>query len=83
MLTMYIRIVPDMDIIYVFSLFFYLQLHGRTREQRYTKKADWDYISDCVEAASPYPLLGNSYLYNNSCCLSVRLCRLHLEDGGS
>ncbi|XP_031515945.1 LOW QUALITY PROTEIN: tRNA-dihydrouridine(47) synthase [NAD(P)(+)]-like [Papio anubis] len=35
------------------------QLHGRSREQRYTKLADWQYIEECVEAASPMPLFGN------------------------
>jgi len=34
-------------------------LHGRTREQRYTKDADWDYINMCAELASPMPLFGN------------------------
>ncbi|KAK2491780.1 hypothetical protein MC885_014393 [Smutsia gigantea] len=34
-------------------------LHGRSREQRYTKLADWRYIQQCVTAASPMPLFGN------------------------
>ncbi|XP_037361063.1 tRNA-dihydrouridine(47) synthase [NAD(P)(+)]-like isoform X2 [Talpa occidentalis] len=34
-------------------------LHGRSREQRYTKLADWQYIQRCVTAASPMPLFGN------------------------
>ncbi|XP_039734396.1 tRNA-dihydrouridine(47) synthase [NAD(P)(+)]-like isoform X2 [Pteropus medius] len=35
------------------------QLHGRSREQRYTKLADWQYIEQCVAVASPMPLFGN------------------------
>ncbi|XP_077890380.1 tRNA-dihydrouridine(47) synthase [NAD(P)(+)]-like isoform X4 [Ictidomys tridecemlineatus] len=34
-------------------------LHGRSREQRYTKLADWEYIAQCAKAASPMPLFGN------------------------
>ncbi|XP_047388203.1 tRNA-dihydrouridine(47) synthase [NAD(P)(+)]-like isoform X2 [Sciurus carolinensis] len=34
-------------------------LHGRSREQRYTKLADWQYIAQCAKAASPMPLFGN------------------------
>lgn len=34
-------------------------LHGRSREQRYTRLADWDYINQCAEAAAPMPLFGN------------------------
>ena len=35
------------------------QLHGRSREQRYTKLADWQYVAECARAASPLPLFGN------------------------
>ncbi|XP_068775880.1 tRNA-dihydrouridine(47) synthase [NAD(P)(+)]-like [Struthio camelus] len=34
-------------------------LHGRSREQRYTKVADWDYIAECAKIANPMPLFGN------------------------
>ena len=33
-------------------------VHGRSREQRYTKLADYDYIDSCATAASPMPLYG-------------------------
>lgn len=34
-------------------------LHGRSRTQRYTKTADWEYINNCAEIADPMPLFGN------------------------
>ncbi|KAK2711254.1 hypothetical protein QYM36_012438, partial [Artemia franciscana] len=34
-------------------------VHGRSREQRYTKLADWDYIEECAKVANPIPLFGN------------------------
>ncbi|XP_043271968.1 tRNA-dihydrouridine(47) synthase [NAD(P)(+)]-like [Venturia canescens] len=36
-----------------------ITVHGRSREQRYTKSADWEYIEKCATAASPIPVFGN------------------------
>lgn len=38
-----------------------LTIHGRTRQQRYTREADWEYISNVVEMASSseIPVIGN------------------------
>ncbi|XP_046716244.1 tRNA-dihydrouridine(47) synthase [NAD(P)(+)]-like [Silurus meridionalis] len=36
-----------------------ITLHGRSREQRYTKMADWSYIDTCSKVAAPVPLFGN------------------------
>ncbi|KAJ3557620.1 hypothetical protein NM688_g1375 [Phlebia brevispora] len=51
-----------------------LTLHGRTRQQRYTKLADWDYIQQCVQAARereaeedlpPVPIFGGGDVYSS------------------
>ncbi|KAL0269137.1 UNVERIFIED_CONTAM: hypothetical protein PYX00_006964 [Menopon gallinae] len=36
-----------------------ITVHGRSREQRYTKTADWEYINECAKIANPIPLFGN------------------------
>lgn len=49
-------------------------LHGRSRQQRYSKRADWNYISECVKTLHnsfeeepdlpPIPIFGNGDCYD-------------------
>lgn len=39
-------------------------LHGRSRDQRYTRSADWEYIAKCAAVADPMPLFGNGDCMN-------------------
>ncbi|XP_063003114.1 tRNA-dihydrouridine(47) synthase [NAD(P)(+)]-like isoform X2 [Elgaria multicarinata webbii] len=41
-----------------------ITLHGRSREQRYTKVADWSYIAECAQIADPVPLFGNGDIFS-------------------
>ncbi|XP_014256846.1 tRNA-dihydrouridine(47) synthase [NAD(P)(+)]-like isoform X2 [Cimex lectularius] len=34
-------------------------VHGRSREQRFVRKADWEYIETCAKEASPMAVFGN------------------------
>ncbi|KAJ3721159.1 zinc finger dihydrouridine synthase [Lentinula raphanica] len=52
-----------------------ITLHGRTRQQRYTKLADWEYIRQCVDAVRakeadedlpPVPIFGNGDCFSSS-----------------
>ncbi|KAG2034442.1 zinc finger dihydrouridine synthase [Suillus americanus] len=51
-----------------------ITLHGRTRQQRYTKLADWEYIKQCVDAVraqeadeglSPIPIFGGGDCFSS------------------
>ncbi len=41
----------------------WVTIHGRTRRQRYSKRADWEYIKG-VAASTTLPVLGNGDIYN-------------------
>ncbi|XP_015108772.1 tRNA-dihydrouridine(47) synthase [NAD(P)(+)]-like [Diachasma alloeum] len=49
-----------------------ITVHGRSREQRYTKSADWEYIERCAAAASPIPVFGNGDVLGYDDYLRVR-----------
>ncbi|XP_041757720.1 tRNA-dihydrouridine(47) synthase [NAD(P)(+)]-like [Coregonus clupeaformis] len=49
-----------------------ITLHGRSREQRYTKSADWDYINTCSQLASPIPLFGNGDILSYDDAMKAR-----------
>uniref|UniRef100_A0A665TFN4 tRNA-dihydrouridine(47) synthase [NAD(P)(+)] n=1 Tax=Echeneis naucrates TaxID=173247 RepID=A0A665TFN4_ECHNA len=49
-----------------------ITLHGRSREQRYTKLADWDYISSCSKLANPVPLFGNGDILSYEDAMKAR-----------
>ncbi|KIM43898.1 hypothetical protein M413DRAFT_17862 [Hebeloma cylindrosporum] len=62
-----------------------ITLHGRTRQQRYTRLADWDYIKHCVEAVRakeaeedlpPVPIFGGGD------CFSSQDYWTHVESNG-
>ncbi|KAJ8000247.1 hypothetical protein DPEC_G00202850 [Dallia pectoralis] len=49
-----------------------ITLHGRSREQRYTKSADWDYINTCSQLARPIPLFGNGDILSYDDAMKAR-----------
>ncbi|KFB39312.1 AGAP009171-PA-like protein [Anopheles sinensis] len=44
-----------------------ITIHGRTKEQRYTKRADWEYLQRCAAQATSVPVYGNGdiFCYND------------------
>ncbi|KAI7798545.1 tRNA-dihydrouridine(47) synthase [NAD(P)(+)]-like [Triplophysa rosa] len=49
-----------------------ITLHGRSREQRYTKQADWEYINTCSNLAAPVPLFGNGDILSYEDAMKAR-----------
>lgn len=52
-------------------------VHGRTRQQRYSKVADWNYINQCVSQGP-----GDIQLIGNGDVFSYTEFNEHLQDGG-
>lgn len=53
-------------------------IHGRTRQQRYSKVADWEYINQCIiQAPDNIQLIGNGDVF------SYTEYNEHLQTGGS
>eukprot|EP00045_Choanoeca_perplexa_P011390 m.120569 g.120569 ORF g.120569 m.120569 type:complete len:604 (+) comp15615_c0_seq25:59-1870(+) len=53
-----------------------LTIHGRSREQRYTKYADWEYIDKCSKTVPDLPVYGNGDI------LSWEDAKAHREETG-
>lgn len=53
-------------------------IHGRTRQQRYSKQADWAYVQQCVAAAK-----GDLQVVGNGDVFSYTDWTEHLENSGS
>ncbi|XP_059176502.1 tRNA-dihydrouridine(47) synthase [NAD(P)(+)]-like [Physella acuta] len=51
-------------------------VHGRSREQRYTKLADWSYVAECASAGAPMPVFGNGDI------LSFEDANIHMQQTG-
>lgn len=60
-------------------------IHGRSKEQRYLKLADWDYVGQCAVAAQPMPLFGNgdvlSYEDYNACLNNTGVAGIMIARG--
>lgn len=47
-------------------------VHGRSREQRYTRSADWNYIGECVKSAGDMPVFGNGDILSYEDAISYK-----------
>lgn len=47
-------------------------IHGRSREQRYTKSSDWQYIEQCAREAKTIPIIGNGDILSYEDYLDVK-----------
>lgn len=54
-------------------------LHGRSREQRYTKTANWEYIESCATKLEKIPLIGNGDILSFEDYLDVKKNAPHVS----
>ncbi|KAH8325727.1 hypothetical protein KR067_005918, partial [Drosophila pandora] len=54
-------------------------LHGRSREQRYTKHANWNYIEECAAKAKQMPVIGNGDILSYEDYLERRTLAPHVS----
>ncbi|XP_073973693.1 dihydrouridine synthase 3 isoform X1 [Rhodnius prolixus] len=54
-------------------------VHGRTKEQRYTKLADWTYIERCAQEINPCPLYGNGDILSYYDYLEAKKISPHIK----
>lgn len=47
-------------------------IHGRSREQRYSKSSDWQYIEKCAQEAKTIPIIGNGDILSYEDYLEVK-----------
>lgn len=47
-------------------------IHGRSREQRYTRQSDWSYIEECAQLAKEMPIIGNGDILSYDDFLDVK-----------
>lgn len=47
-------------------------VHGRSREQRYTRQSDWKYIEECASLAKEIPIIGNGDILSYDDFLEVK-----------
>ena len=66
------------------NIFSAATIHGRSRQQRYTKAADWSYIENCAKSLNKLPVIGNGdvmhwqdveRVWNDSPCSTVMIAR--------
>lgn len=56
-----------------------ITLHGRSREQRYTRSADWEYIEKCASNVKRIPVIGNGDILSFEDFQRVRATAPHVS----